>query len=78
MEERLLQPADVARRLGLTPSSVRLLVRNQQLRVFARTLRGGVLFRAGDVEFTRQARLAAKVRSRPRRRRPMRNDESNG
>jgi hypothetical protein len=59
-EEPLLEPADVARLLGVTPDAIRLLVRNQQIRVYAKTLRGGSLFRAADVELTRLARLAAK------------------
>jgi DNA-binding transcriptional MerR regulator len=47
--ERFLTPADVARRLGITPAAVRAMERRGTLRAVARTERGARLFKATDV-----------------------------
>lgn len=54
-----LESNDVARALGLSPSSVRVLVGTGQLRPAARTRRGVNLFRPRDVERIRQRRAPA-------------------
>lgn len=46
----LLEVADVGRRLGVVPATVRALARAGRLRVAARTPRGTRLFRLVDVE----------------------------
>lgn len=46
--EQYLTPADVARRLGITPAAVRAMERRGTLRAIARTERGGRLFSAAD------------------------------
>jgi len=54
--ERFLTPADVARRLGVTPATVRAMEQRGTLRAVARTERGGRLFKAGDVAALAQLR----------------------
>ncbi len=62
--EHYLTPADVARRLGVTPAAVRAMEQRGTLRAVGRTERGGRLFSAADV--TRLARK--RCRQRPPRR----------
>jgi len=47
--QQFLTPADVARRLGITPAAVRAMERSGTLHAVARTERGGRLFNAADV-----------------------------
>ena len=61
--DELLEAADVARALSVTPAMVRVLARQGLLRVAARTPRGSRLFSRADVE-----RLAARRREQARRR----------
>ena len=58
---KLLSTADAARRLNLTPATVRLLARRGTLPIAATTESGVRLFRAVDVERLAKAR-AEKVR----------------
>ena len=53
---QLLEAADVARELGVTPASVRNYARGGQLIVAATTPRGSRLFRSEDVEEFRRRR----------------------
>jgi excisionase family DNA binding protein len=50
MREPLLTPADAARVLGVTPSTVRLMAKRRVLRVARVTEGGNRLFRRADVE----------------------------
>ena len=57
--ETLLESADVARALDLTPASVRALAGRGRLPIAAITPRGARLFRLEDVEAARRARDSA-------------------
>lgn len=60
--EQYLTPADVARRLGITPAAVRAMERRGTIRAIARTERGGRLFDAADVtRLSRQRRRRARA-----------------
>jgi len=50
MREPLLTPADAARVLGVTPSTVRLMAKRRVLRIARVTEGGNRLFRRADVE----------------------------
>lgn len=50
--------ADCSRALGVTPSSIRLYVRKNQLIPAAKTPRGVCLFRPSDVQVFQEARKA--------------------
>ena len=71
MRTVLLESADAAKILDLTPAGVRLLARSGRLPVAAVTSRGLRLFQAADVLALRRARAAEREQRRPRRtRRP--------
>ena len=54
--ERLLAPAEVARLLGVSSQTVRVLADRGALRIAAKTSRGIRLFKSDDVERLRVAR----------------------
>ena len=56
INDMLLEAADVARVLGLSPSMIRVLVNAGRLRAIARTRRGVRLFLSEDVEALRLER----------------------
>lgn len=58
--QSLLTPADVARRLGITPAAVRAMERRGTLKVAAKTEGGNRLFRQADVTALARRRAAAK------------------
>jgi DNA-binding transcriptional MerR regulator len=66
MREMLLESADVARLLNLTPSGVRRLADLGQLRPTAVTPRGGRLYRQEDVNALRRARGARQAKAQRR------------
>ncbi len=57
--ERLLAPAEVARLLGVSSQTVRVLADRGALRIAAKTSRGIRLFKPDDVERLRVARERA-------------------
>jgi len=58
---RFLSAADASRLLGVTPATVRLMVRRQELKVCAMTEGGIRLFRRADVEALARQRNKARA-----------------
>lgn len=56
----LMQVAEVAARLGVTPTTVRLMEKNGKLRTAARTARGVRLFDSQEVERLLREREASR------------------
>jgi hypothetical protein len=64
-KNRFLSTADASRVLGVTPATIRLMVRRGDLAVSAMTEGGMHLFRRGHVERLARRRARQGVRPRP-------------